>query len=102
MSKKINITDKLSFDTNPVIKIKEQEIEIQSGAENMLKIMGLFGSGNDRTEVQASIEAANLLFAEADKEKIRKLNLQMKDYMLVIEEAMNAAMETNGEELGEQ
>lgn len=92
MSKVVDITDKLSFDTNPVIKIKNEEIEVQSDTETMLKIMGLFGG--EKSEVQASVEAAGLLFNEKDKKKIKKMGLQMKDYMKLIETAMDIAMDS--------
>ena len=49
MSKVVDITDKLSFDTNPVLKVKNESFEVQSDAETVLKIMGLFnGEKNDR------------------------------------------------------
>lgn len=99
MSKVVDITDKLSFDTNPVLKVKEESIEVQSDAETMLKIMGLFGEG--KSEVEAAVEAAKLIFSEKDQKKIAKMGLQMKDYMVLIQEAMNLAMgkeENGGEE----
>lgn len=91
MGKVVDITDKLSFDENPVICIKGVELEIQSDAENMLKMLGLFGGG--KSEVQAAKEAAEMMFNERDRKKIKKLNLQFKDYMTLIREAMDLAME---------
>lgn len=99
MSKIVDITDKLSFDTNPVLKVKGESIEVQSDAETMLKIMGLFGG--DKGEVEAAVSAAKLIFSEKDQKKIAKMGLQMKDYMILIQEAMNLAMgeeESGGEE----
>lgn len=99
MSKVVDITDKLSFDTNPVLKVKGESIEVQSDAETMLKIMGLFGG--DKGEVEAAVSAAKLIFSEKDQKKIAKMGLQMKDYMILIQEAMNLAMgeeESGGEE----
>ena len=95
MSKIVDITDKLSFDTNPVLKVKDQSIEVRSDAETMLKIMGLFGG--DKNEVEAAVGAAELIFSEKDQKKIAKMGLQMKDYMILIQEAMKLAM---GEEDG--
>lgn len=92
MGRIVDITEKLSFDKNPVIKVKDQEIEVQSDAETMLKIMGLFSEG--KSEMQASAEVAGLLFSEKDKKKIQKLGLQMKDYLTLVETAMNIAMDT--------
>lgn len=98
MGKIIDITDKLSFDENPVIRIKEEELEIQASAENMLKIMGMFDS--DKTEIQAAMEATDLIFNERDKKKIKKLGLQIKDYMKLIQIAIDTAMDL-GESRGE-
>lgn len=91
MSKVVDITDKLSFDTNPVLKIKEENIEVRSDAETMLKIMGLFSG--DTNEVEAAVKAAELIFSEKDQKKIAKMGLQMKDYMILVKEAMNLAMD---------
>lgn len=97
MSKVIDITDKLSFNENPILKVKNQQLEVQADAETMLRIMGLF---NEKSETVAAVEAASLLFSEADKRKIAKMKLSMKDYMVLIETAMNVAMGENEE--GEQ
>lgn len=98
MSKVIDITDKLSFDQNPALKIKEEIIEVQSDAETMLRIMGLFNG--DKSETEAAVEAAGLIFSKEDQAKIAKMKLQMKDYMALIQEAMNIAM-GNEEDQGE-
>lgn len=43
MAKKIvDITEKLNFDENPVLKVKNVTIEVNSDAATVLKIMGLF------------------------------------------------------------
>lgn len=97
MAKVVDITEKMNFEENPVLKINDQEIEVKADAETMLKIMGLFSG--EKGEVEAAIEAADLLFSEKDHKKIKGLKLSMKDYMILIEEAMNVAM---GEEGGEQ
>ena len=91
MGKIVDITDKLSFDENPVIRIKGEELEILADAENMLKIMGMFDSG--RTEIQAAMEATDLIFNERDKKKIKKLELQIKDYLKLIQIAIDTAMD---------
>ena len=41
MSKVVDITDKLDFEENPKIKIKDAELEADASAENMLKVLGL-------------------------------------------------------------
>ena len=49
MAKVVDITEKLSFDENPKIKIKGHEFEVNSDAKTMLEIMGLFST--DRKSV---------------------------------------------------
>ena len=41
MAKKINITDKLNFESNPIIVIGDLEVEVKSDAETMLRMMGV-------------------------------------------------------------
>lgn len=85
MAKVVDITDKLSFEENPKLKIKNIEVEVNTDAKTMLKIMGLF---KNKSETQASLEALDLLIDEKDKKKLEKLNLSFKDYMTIIGEAM--------------
>ena len=44
MSRVVDITDKLNFEENPKLKIKNTEIEINSDAPTMLKIMQTVGT----------------------------------------------------------
>lgn len=70
MSKTVDITDKLSFDTNPVLKVKGESIEVQSDAETMLKIMGLFGG--DKSEAEAVVGAAKLIFQIKTRRRLQR------------------------------
>lgn len=94
MAKKVNITDKLSFDENPVIVINGEEMEVNSDAETMLRLMGAFGS---MSEIQAVNEAMELLFKPEDVEKIMAIKkngnkLSAKSLMVIIQESMNLVM----------
>lgn len=97
MAKVIDITEKLSFDENPVLKIKDIEVEVNSDAKTVLEIMGNFKS---KSEVEASLDSVNKLFNAKDRKKLDGLNLQFKDYMAVISEAMNLVIgeDTGGEQ----
>lgn len=98
MAKKIvDITEKLSFDENPVLKIKDVTVEVNSDAATVLKIMGIFSKGASAKEVLAVYE---LIFNEKDRKKIDKLNLQFKDFQTIIMAAVD--MITGDEEPGEQ
>ena len=81
MAKKIvDITEKLNFDENPVLKVKD-----------------LFSKGTSAKEVLAVYE---LIFNEKDRKKIDKLNLQFKDLQTIIMAAVDLI--TGDEEPGEQ
>lgn len=99
MSKVVDITDKLSFDTNPVLKVKNESFEVQSDAETVLKIMGLFNG--EKNEMEAATEAVKLLFDKEDQKRLMKMKLSFKDYMILIEQAIDLAA-GNEEESGEQ
>ena len=98
MAKKIvDITEKLSFDENPVLKVKDVTVEVNSDAATVLKIMSIFSKDTSAKEVLAVYE---LIFNEKDRKKIDKLNLQFKDFQTIIMAAVD--MITGDEEPGEQ
>ena len=41
MARKVDITDKLSFEGNPSLVIKGEVLEVNADAPTMLKVMGL-------------------------------------------------------------
>ena len=89
MAKKIvDITDKLSFDENPKIKLKDTEVEVNSDAATMLKIMGILGDKEEPgpKEVMAMYE---LMFSQADRKKIDGLKLSFSDFQVFIFSAIN-------------
>lgn len=85
MSKVIDITDRLTFEGNPKLKIKNEEIEVNADAPSVLKIMGVMKDDGD------SMKAYEILFSEKDRKKIEKMKLSFKDLTKVIEAAMNLA-----------
>lgn len=89
MAKVVDITDKLSFDENPKIRIKDEEFEVNADARTMLEIMGVFSSKN---QAEAAIEAYEKLYSEKDRKKIDRLKLPFKDFMKMIEESMDLIM----------
>ena len=98
MAKIVDITEKLSFDENPTLVVGELELEVNTDATTMLKIMGLF-KDEKVGEVESSLKAYELLFSKKDREKLEKKKLQFKDLMVIIEEGMNLAI--GAEESGE-
>lgn len=100
MAKVVDITDKLSFDENPVLKIGTVEAEVNADAEIILRLMGVFADNND---MQAVSQALDLIFKPEDVEaicnlKMGKKKLSAKALMTIIQEAMNLVM---GEDEGE-
>lgn len=86
MAKKIDITDKLTFEGNPKLIIKGRELEVNADAPTMLKVMGLMGS--DDPSMGEILDAYDLMFPESAKREIEKLKLGFKDLVVVIQEAV--------------
>lgn len=96
MSKVIDITDKLNFEENPKIKIKDIELEIDASAENMLKVMGLASDNPTAKDVD---EMCKIIFTKKSLEELLRLKLNFKDYQLVVMSAIDIAVgNTEGEE----
>lgn len=100
MTKRINITDKLCFEENPVLEIGTLDVEVKADAETMLRLMGVF---SEKTELEAVGEALNLIFAPEDVEAICNLErngrkLSAKSLMTIVQTAMSLVM---GDEQGE-
>ena len=70
MAKIVDISEKLSFDENPILKIGDLEVEVNSDAETMLKLMGTLDKGESMSAVKESME---LLFEKGAVEKICSL-----------------------------
>lgn len=87
MGKVVNITEKLDFDSNPKIKIKDEEYEVNTDAETVLKIMGALGNNQSVTPKEI-VQMYELIFSEKEREKIAKLKLQFKDFKKVVEESI--------------
>ncbi|MCB7320777.1 hypothetical protein [Lacrimispora sp. 210928-DFI.3.58] len=98
MGKRVDITDKLSFEGNPVLVIKGRELEVNADAPTMLKAMGLLSS--DDPGMSEILEAYGMLFSQSAKDEIEnKLKLTFKDLVIVVQEAIQLIA---GEEEGSQ
>lgn len=87
MGRVVDITEKLSFDENPKLKIKNIEVEVNSDAPTMLKLMQLIGDG-DNVKANDVVKMYELMFNEKDRKKIDGLKLQFKDFQAVVMTAM--------------
>lgn len=97
MAKVVDITDKLDFDSNPKIKIKDKEYEINADAETVLKVMGQFGEHGELSPASI-VKIYDLIFNEKDRKEITKMKLQYTDFQTVI---MSAIDLITGENEGE-
>lgn len=96
MAKIIDITDKLDFESNPKIKIKGKEYEVNADAETVLKVMGLFGEEGRVTPADV-VKMYELIFMEKDRKEIAKLKLKFVDFQKVVMCAVNLITGNEGE-----
>lgn len=96
--RKLDITDKLSFDQNPVLVVKGQEIEVNADTKSLLQLMALLKDGYGPEKVEATY---NLLFPEASRKKIDKLHLLFTDFSTLVRAAVDLVSES-GDDAGEQ
>lgn len=99
MSKIIDITEKLSFDTSPVIKIKDIELKVNDDASTALKMMAIMSDSGDSVGIKEIVDMYQLLFDENDRKKIDALKLKFTDFAEIVKTAMGLV--TGNEELGE-
>ena len=86
MARKIDITDKLTFEGNPMLVIKGKELEVNADAPTMLKVMGLVGGNPGPKEIVAMYD---LMFTEKARKELDKLKLTFDDLVTVINEAVS-------------
>lgn len=98
MAKIVDITEKLNFEDNPKIKIKEITCRVNTDAPTALKIMQLMGDG-EGVSPNDVVNMYELIFNEADRKKIDKLKLQFKDFQTLVMSAITLI--TGDEEPGE-
>ncbi len=87
MAKVVDITEKLSYEDNPIIKIRNKELEVNADAATMLKIMGILSEGE--TGPKKILEMYDLLFTEGRQKEIEQLKLNFKDLQEVIYTAID-------------
>ena len=98
MARKVDITDKLTFDGNPVLVIKGKELEVNADAPTMLKVMGLVGGNPGPKEIVAMYD---LMFPEKSREELDKMKLTFDDLVTVINAAVSLITGEDSEQ-GEQ
>lgn len=86
MARKVDITEKLSFEGNPSLVIKGKAIEVNADAPTMLKVMNLMS--NDDPGAQDIMDAYDMIFSGKSKTELEKLKLDFKDLIIVVQEAV--------------
>ena len=87
MAKIVDITEKLNFEENPKIRIKNKEIEVNSDAATMLKVMQITSKKTvTNTDV---IKIYELLFSESERQKIEELKLKFDGLVTLVESAIS-------------
>lgn len=99
MAKIIDITDKLSFDSNPKLVIKGKELEVNADAPTMLKVMGLMGG--EAPGMDDILKAYDLMFPDKAKKEVEKLKINFNDLVIVIQEAVQLIV-GDGDSQGER
>ena len=97
MAKVVDITNKLEFDGNPKLKIKDKEIEVNADAPTMLKVMNLVGDDPTPKDV---ITLYNLVFPEESRKVLDDMKMNFADLITVVEAAVSVIsgdIETSGE-----
>lgn len=99
MAKVIDITEKLTFDGNPLLVIKGKKLEVNADAPTVLKVMGIMSA--DDPGMDEILKAYDLLLPEKSQKEIEKLKLSLEDLIVVIKEAFNLIVGDVGSQ-GEQ
>lgn len=86
MARKVDITDKLSFEENPSLVIKGKVLEVNADAPTMLKVMGLMSA--DDPGARETLEAYDMMFPERSKKELERMKLGFKDLIVVVQEAV--------------
>jgi len=86
MARKVDITDKLSFEENPSLVIKGKVLEVNADAPTMLKVMGLMSA--DDPGAREILEAYDMMFPERSKKELERMKLGFKDLIVVVQEAV--------------
>jgi len=92
---KYNLTDKLKFDEDPIIVIRDQEIKICSDAEVVLQLLDIM---ENESEVAGMMKAKELLFSKEDQKKIKSLRLKAADYNTFLRAAIDLAIGADPDE----
>ena len=84
-----DLTEKLRFDEDPVLVIGDTRLTVRSDAEVVLRLMDILRAQGEEDGAQKAVE---LLFTQADREKLSGLGLKLDDYIAVVRAAVRLAL----------
>ena len=84
-----DLTEKLRFDEDPVLVVKDVRLTVRSDAETVLTLVDTL---REKGEAAGAKEAARLLLSDGDRKKLAGLKLRMDDYMRVMAAAVRLAL----------
>lgn len=87
MGKVVDITEKLSFDGNPYLMIKDKKLEVNADAPTMLKVMGILSVGEPGPK--EIMEMIDLMIPEESQKTLEELHLSFNDLVIVVQEAVS-------------
>ena len=96
MAKIIDITDKLNFEQKPQIKIKDTVLTVNDEAVALVEILRKL---NGNVTPGTISDMCNILFDEAEMQKLKKLKLNFEDFTTLVQSAVELV--AGGEEPGE-
>ena len=92
---KYDLTEKLRFDEDPKLVIRDTVLTVRSDAEVVLRLMDVLSR---KGEAAGASEAVELLFSKGDQKKLAALGLKLGDYLEVLKAAVQLAMGSDPEE----
>ena len=94
-----SLTDKLKFNDDPQIEIKDKVITVKSDAETVLKLLDVLQNAG---EIEGTKSAMDILLSDKDKKVVKSLNLKMADYMKLAEVVVELALGNDPDAQGEE
>ena len=95
--KAIDITEKLNFEEKPQLKIKDKVLAVYNDATALLEIVAKV-SDKKNMKVQDIKAVCETLFAESEREKLEALHLNLTDYTVVVQAAIELIVGDNSGE----
>ena len=88
--KSYNLTDKMDFESNPTIQIKDTKLTVQSDAQTVLKVVSIMDEAPDN--FTGMMKAYGVIFSSADQKKIEKLKRSAHDFQVLVNAALMIAV----------